>query len=218
MKQKRCVVKASVAPVATGSKVLLADVRELILSARQTVARGVNAALVLLYWKIGERIRKDILREKRAEYGQKIFSTRICLAERGHSCPQQLPNASVGRFATASPRSPLLRTGMSALRAKHIPRHCRENWWRSLVGGSRSRTCSGWRSSRRHFLMERFSRHCRENWAGRILWSFCRSRSIYSAISTRKCAASSDGACGCCAAKLAGCFMSGRRCRENRQS
>src|SRR5260370_40310511 len=43
-----------------------------------------------------------------------------CLAERGHSCPQQLPNASVGRFVARSPQSPSLRTGMSALRAKRV--------------------------------------------------------------------------------------------------
>src|SRR5438067_13272489 len=51
---------------------LLSDVRQLILSARQTVARGVNAALVMLYWNIGRRIRRDILQEKRAEYGEEI--------------------------------------------------------------------------------------------------------------------------------------------------
>jgi hypothetical protein len=54
---------------------LLQDVRELIVSTRQTVARGVNAALVLLYWKVGERIRCDVLKEKRAEYGEEIVST-----------------------------------------------------------------------------------------------------------------------------------------------
>ncbi len=42
------------------------------------------------------------------------------LAERGHSCPQQRPNAGVGRFVARSPHSPLLRTGMSALRAKRV--------------------------------------------------------------------------------------------------
>ncbi|HEY9175196.1 MAG TPA: DUF1016 N-terminal domain-containing protein, partial [Verrucomicrobiae bacterium] len=56
------------------SKALLADLRELILTARQTVARGVNAALVTLHWQIGRRIRQDILREKRAEYGRRILS------------------------------------------------------------------------------------------------------------------------------------------------
>jgi hypothetical protein len=40
---------------------LLTDVWELILGARQTVARGVNAALVLLHWQIGQRIRRGIL-------------------------------------------------------------------------------------------------------------------------------------------------------------
>jgi hypothetical protein len=53
---------------------LLTDVRELILGARQTVARGVNAALVLLHWQIGQRIRRDILGEKRAEYGEGIVA------------------------------------------------------------------------------------------------------------------------------------------------
>jgi hypothetical protein len=53
---------------------LLQDVRELIQTARETVARGVNSALVMLYWRIGERIRTDILKEKRAEYGERIVS------------------------------------------------------------------------------------------------------------------------------------------------
>ena len=54
---------------------MLTDVRELILSARQSVARGVNAALVVLYWQVGRRIRIEVLREKRAEYGQEIVVT-----------------------------------------------------------------------------------------------------------------------------------------------
>ena len=53
-------------------KVLLKDLRELIATARQDVARQVNSALVLLYWRIGKRIREDVLKEKRAEYGEQI--------------------------------------------------------------------------------------------------------------------------------------------------
>ncbi len=53
-------------------KPLLTDVRALILEARQRVARTVNAGLTLLYWQIGTRIRQDVLKEKRAEYGEKI--------------------------------------------------------------------------------------------------------------------------------------------------
>jgi predicted nuclease of restriction endonuclease-like (RecB) superfamily len=59
---------AGIAPV------LLAEVRELILAARQSVATTVNTAMVRLYWQIGQRLRKDILREKRAAYGQDIVA------------------------------------------------------------------------------------------------------------------------------------------------
>lgn len=51
---------------------LLADVRTLIQQARDATARAVNSALVLLYWSIGDRIRRDILKEKRADYGKQI--------------------------------------------------------------------------------------------------------------------------------------------------
>jgi DUF1016 N-terminal domain len=58
----------------TKSKTLLGDLRQLIAEARQDVARQVNSALVLLYWRVGQRIRQDILKEKRAEYGGRIVS------------------------------------------------------------------------------------------------------------------------------------------------
>ena len=57
------------------TKSLLNDLRDLILQARRDVARSVNSSLVLLYWKVGERIRKEILQEKRAAYGKEIVST-----------------------------------------------------------------------------------------------------------------------------------------------
>lgn len=53
---------------------LLHDVRELILAAREHVARAVDAGLVGLYWQIGRRIHQDILNEQRAEYGAEIVS------------------------------------------------------------------------------------------------------------------------------------------------
>ena len=54
---------------------LINDVRNLIETARHNVAVTVNAGLTLLYWQIGNRIRQDILKEKRADYGEKIIST-----------------------------------------------------------------------------------------------------------------------------------------------
>ena len=51
---------------------LLAEVRQLILQARAGLARAVDSGLTTLYWHVGRRIRQDILKEKRAEYGEKI--------------------------------------------------------------------------------------------------------------------------------------------------
>ena len=60
---------------ASPAKPLLNDVRDLILDARQRVAQTVNAGLALLYWNIGSRVRTDILKDKRAEYGTEILQT-----------------------------------------------------------------------------------------------------------------------------------------------
>ena len=54
---------------------LLTDVRALIEQARDATARAVNSALVLVYWSIGDRIRRDILKNKRADYGEQILPT-----------------------------------------------------------------------------------------------------------------------------------------------
>ncbi len=57
------------------TKNLIKDLQKLIVQARQDVARSVNSSLVMLYWKMGQRIRKEILKEKRAEYGEEIVPT-----------------------------------------------------------------------------------------------------------------------------------------------
>ena len=58
-----------------GSTRLLRDLRQLIQQARVGVAHAVNSALVLMYWEIGHRIRTEILKSKRASYGDEIVST-----------------------------------------------------------------------------------------------------------------------------------------------
>ena len=52
---------------------LLRDLREMIAGAREHVARQVNEELVTLYWMVGKRIREDIIKAKRAEYGKSII-------------------------------------------------------------------------------------------------------------------------------------------------
>ena len=61
-------------PTNLGSRCLLRDVRELILAARSRVAQSVDASLTMLYWQVGIRIRREILRGKRARYGEKIIA------------------------------------------------------------------------------------------------------------------------------------------------
>jgi len=58
----------------TAPALLLSELREIILSTRQTVAQGVNSALAALYWEIGRRIRQDVLKSKRAGYGELIVA------------------------------------------------------------------------------------------------------------------------------------------------
>jgi hypothetical protein len=55
-------------------KALLSEVRDLIQTARDSVSQAVNAGLTMLYWEVGNRIRREVLKEKRAGYGQAIVS------------------------------------------------------------------------------------------------------------------------------------------------
>ena len=54
---------------------ILRDLRGLIAEARQDVARQVNSTLALLHWRIGKRILRDILEEKRAGYAERIVAS-----------------------------------------------------------------------------------------------------------------------------------------------
>lgn len=54
---------------------LIADLRQLIEEARHAAAVAVNASLTLLYWRIGQRIRTEVLGQTRAGYGQEILPT-----------------------------------------------------------------------------------------------------------------------------------------------
>jgi uncharacterized protein DUF1016 len=74
MRAKRSMAKARSAPLdrLLIGAVLVDEVRGLILEARQQTTLVANAGLTLLYWRVGDRIRREILKESRAEYGAKI--------------------------------------------------------------------------------------------------------------------------------------------------
>lgn len=54
---------------------LISDLRQIIDNARCRVAATVNSELTMMYWHIGERINREVLRNERAEYGKRIVST-----------------------------------------------------------------------------------------------------------------------------------------------
>lgn len=60
---------ASIAP-----RALLRELREWIQQARVSAAQAVDEHLCALYWRIGTRVRREILKGKRAEYGARIVS------------------------------------------------------------------------------------------------------------------------------------------------
>jgi len=83
MRQRKSVRRTDAAALpAQKPTTLLADLRELILQAREGVARAVDSGLTTLYWHVGKRIRQDILKERRADYGAQIVSALSAQLER----------------------------------------------------------------------------------------------------------------------------------------
>ncbi len=102
-------------------KPLLTDVRGLILQSRGRMAQTVNAELTLLYWHIGTRIHKDILKEKRAEYGQEVLqslSPRL-VAEFGRGFSER-NLANMVRFAEVFPDLQILQSLIAKLGWTHL--------------------------------------------------------------------------------------------------
>jgi len=72
MKKKMVKKKIAGRGISKKTNVIIAEIRSFIESARGRTATYVNVELTVLYWKIGARIRGEILKEKRAEYGKEI--------------------------------------------------------------------------------------------------------------------------------------------------
>jgi predicted nuclease of restriction endonuclease-like (RecB) superfamily len=70
----RAVEKVSRSSQLKGVTRLAMDVGALIESSQGQVLHAANAALTALYWRIGTRIRRDVLKHQRAEYGAAIVS------------------------------------------------------------------------------------------------------------------------------------------------
>lgn len=82
---KKPLKPAVTTPTAPAPAGLLGDVRQLIHDAQRTAAAAVNVSLTMLYWRVGKRIREDLLSSRRAGYGEEIVATlsRQLVAEHG---------------------------------------------------------------------------------------------------------------------------------------
>src|ERR1700693_5814712 len=66
---------SKLAPKPKAPETLVQDLRQIITEAPRHAASAVNIALTLLYWRVGDRIRRDVLQNERAQYGEQILAT-----------------------------------------------------------------------------------------------------------------------------------------------
>jgi hypothetical protein len=141
---KKVTVKRSSVKNVPGDKVL-SDLRALIIDARKKVAQTVNAELTLLYRHIGRRIRQDILRKKRADYGKEIVA----------AVGRQL-ESEFGRDLSVKDLHRMVQFGQVFLMKRLAP-HCahRAHFVRGKEGGDRSPAGHGRQGHQRGLLLDR---------------------------------------------------------------
>jgi predicted nuclease of restriction endonuclease-like (RecB) superfamily len=108
-------------PIVSLAPALLDDVRSLIDSARLQTARAVNSAMVVTYWSIGERIRREVLGDDRAEYGKQVVER--LAAQLGGEYGSGFSRASLFRmmqFAEAFPSGAIVATLSRQLSWSHV--------------------------------------------------------------------------------------------------
>jgi len=100
---------------------LLHDLRSLIEETRSSVAITVNAALTMLYWRVGKRISEDILQGERADYGKAIVATvsRQLVEEFGPGFTEKSLRRML-QFAEAFPDSQIVATLSRQLSWSHF--------------------------------------------------------------------------------------------------
>ena len=109
-----------VATVSTQS--LIQDLRQIIEQARGRVAATANYALSMMYWHIGERINREVLDNKRAEYGKQIVASvaRQLREEYGSKGFDEKNIRRMMQFAQVLPNEQIVASVMRQLSWTHI--------------------------------------------------------------------------------------------------
>ena len=102
-------------------KALFRDIVALIEQSRRSAASVVNSEMVLLYWNIGLRIRRNILGNERAEYGKQIIASLSdhLVKQYGEGFGRRNLFSMV-RFAEVFPHSNIVQTLSAQLAWSHI--------------------------------------------------------------------------------------------------
>ncbi len=100
---------------------LLTELRGLIEQARTHVAQTANAAQTMLYWYVGQRIHKEVLREGRASYGEEILPTLSAKLQPSYGQGFSARNlARMVKFAEVFPDEPIVATLSRQLSWSHF--------------------------------------------------------------------------------------------------
>ncbi len=100
---------------------LLNELRDLIEQARQHVAHSANSTLTMLHWKLGERIHREILHGRRAQYGEEILPTLSAKLVPDYGQGYSARNlARMVKFAESFPDEPIVATLSQQLSWSHI--------------------------------------------------------------------------------------------------
>lgn len=112
---------ASAAPTVDATAPLLAELRQLIEASRRAAAVTVNTAQTQLYWRIGQRIRAEVLGGQRAQYGEEIVATlsRQLTADYGRGFEQKNLRRMV-QFAEVFPDEQIVATLWRQLSWSHF--------------------------------------------------------------------------------------------------
>lgn len=130
--------------VGTHVELLVRELGTMIDAARKRVSATANAALVLLYWQIGQRVHKDVREGRRAEYGAQIVSAagRQLEATHGRGFGEKSLRRMI-QFVSAFPSPEIVATLSRQLGWSHFI----ESFpFRTRSCGNSMSRCAGWKA------------------------------------------------------------------------
>ncbi|SIO39343.1 Protein of unknown function [Singulisphaera sp. GP187] len=120
-KRKSSSTSSTSSASATQPDQLLDELRQMIEAARARIAETANSVLTMLHWHVGTRIRREVLKEARAEYGLEILPTLSAeLAPRFGRGFSAKSLARMVQFAEVFPEEPIVATLSRQLSWSHF--------------------------------------------------------------------------------------------------